>query len=197
MTREIIQDGDWRLKAPNKLVENFDDSNLKKAVDDLIDSMRANGLIGIAAPQIGENLQVFVTEPRKTETRNGSQVDELRIYINPKITHFSDEKVVIWEGCGSYKRAQIFGPVNRSKEIVVEASGLDGKRFSFACDGILARVIQHEYDHLNGMEFVDRMENINDLRDRDYYIKNIKDRLETIEASIITKKELKELEGYN
>ena len=191
MNREIIQNGDLRLKAPNKIIYNFNSPELKRVVVDLVDSMRTNELIGMAAPQIGENWRVFVTEPRETKTRTGNQIDELRVYINPTITNFSKEKVLIWEGCGSYKRATCFGPVERPKEITVQASDLNGKRFSLTCDGILARVIQHEYDHLDGIEFVERMDNIENLKDKEYYLSEIRNRPETIEVSIITKKEFK------
>lgn len=191
MNREIIQNGDPRLKTVNKIIKNFNDSSLKNVVGDLIETMRTNDLIGIAAPQIGENLRVFITEPRETKTRIGNQTDELRIYINPKIVKFSDEKVVIWEGCGSYKKASVFGPVKRSREITIEATNLDGKRFRFTCDGILARVIQHEYDHLDGIEFIDRMDDIEMLKSREYYISEIRNRPEIIEGSIITKIEFR------
>jgi peptide deformylase len=193
MNREVIQNGDPRLKAPNKKIIDFNDLKLKKIVSDLTDSMESNSLIGIAAPQIGENWRVFVTEPRETKNRDGNQVDELIVYINPKVINFSEEKIVIWEGCGSYKRSTRFGPVERSKEITIEASDLKGKRFSLTCDGILARVIQHEYDHLDGIEFVERMNDISDLRDRNYYLNEIKNQAEMIKAAVTTKKEFKEL----
>jgi len=193
MNREVVQNGNPRLKAPNKAVDNINNPNFKKIVVDLIDTMRINNLIGIAAPQIGENLRVFVTEPRETETRTGDQTDELKVYINPKIIRFSNEEVVIWEGCGSYKKGSIFGPVERPKEITIEATSVNGKRFSFTCNGILARVIQHEYDHLDGIEFIDRMDNLEELKSREYYINEIKNQPKIINTSIITKKELKEL----
>jgi peptide deformylase len=193
MNREIIQDGDSRLKAPNKVVDDINNSNFKKIVGDLIDTMKINNLIGIAAPQIGENLRVFITEPRETETRTGEQIDELKVYINPKIIRFSEEEVIIWEGCGSYKKSTRFGPVKRPREITIEAKDLNGKRFTFTCDGILARVIQHEYDHLDGIEFVDRMDNLEELKSREYYIDKIKNQPKIIKDSIITKKEFKEL----
>lgn len=193
MNREIVQNGDQRLKNPNILINNFSDPKLKNIITDLIDSMRINDLVGIAAPQIGENWRIFVTEPRETKTRTGNQIDELRIYINPTITNFSKEKVLIWEGCGSYKRATCFGPVERPREITIEANDLNGKRFSLTCDGILARAIQHEYDHLNGIEFVERMDNIDNLKDAEYYISKIKNQPQIIKASIVYKKEFKEL----
>lgn len=189
MNRKIIQNGDPRLKATNKTIDDFNNPELKRVVNDLIDSMRTNDLIGIAAPQIGENWKVLVTEPRETETRTGNQIDELRVYVNPKIVKFSEEKVVIWEGCGSYERSTRFGPVERPKEITIEANNLEGKRFSLTCDGILARVIQHEYDHLSGIEFVEKMNSMEDLKDKEYYLNEIRNQSQIIKASIISKKD--------
>lgn len=188
--RTAIQVGDPRLKAKNKTVESFSDPDLKQVVGDLIDSMRAGELIGMAAPQIGENWRVFVTEPRETKTRTANQVDELRVYINPKITKVSKEQTVIWEGCGSFVHGELFGPVSRPKEITVEAQDLTGKRFSLVCDGILARVIQHEYDHLDGIEFIEKVTDLRQLKNVEFYLKDVKNSKEQIEASIITKKQL-------
>lgn len=193
MNRKIIQNGDSRLKATNKTIDDFNSPELKRVVNDLVDSMRTNDLIGMAAPQIGGNWKVFVTEPRETKTRTGNQIDELRVYINPKIVKFSEEKVVIWEGCGSYERSTRFGPVERPKEITIEANNLEGKRFSLICDGILARVIQHEYDHLNGIEFVEKMNSIEDLKDKEYYLNEIRNQQGMIKLSTINKKEFKQL----
>lgn len=187
--REAIQVGDPRLKAPNKMIEDFNDPALKQVVDDLVDSMRANELIGMAAPQIGENWRVFVTEPRETKFRTADQTDELRVYINPQIVATSDEKVIIWEGCGSFVKGQLFGPVERPKEITIEASDLSGKRFRLVCDGILARVTQHEYDHLDGVEFIEKVTDIRLLKNADFYIRDVKGTPEAAKASMITKKE--------
>lgn len=186
--RTAIQVGDPRLKARNKAVKDFNDPALMQIVGDLIDSMRASELIGMAAPQIGENWRVFVTEPRETKTRIGSQVDELRIFINPKIVKFSKKQTIIWEGCGSFVHRELFGPVSRPKEIMVEAQDLGGKRFSLVCDGILARVIQHEYDHLDGIEFIEKVTDLRQLKNTEFYLKDVKGSKEQIKASVISKK---------
>ncbi len=187
--RETIQVGDPRLKAPNKTVEDFEEPALKQVVQDLIETMMANELIGIAAPQIGENWKVFVTEPRETKFRTAGQVDELRVYVNPKIVETSKGQVVIWEGCGSFVHGELFGPVKRPREITIEAQDLKGKRFRLVCDGILARVIQHEYDHLDGIEFIEKVTDLGQLKNADFYIKDIKGSKKQVKASIITKKE--------
>lgn len=186
--RKTIQVGDPRLKALNKTVEDFKEPALKQVVQDLIETMRATECIGMAAPQIGENWKVFVTEPRKTKFRIADQVDKLRVYVNPKIVETSKEQVVIWEGCGSFVHGELFGPVKRPKEIMIEAQDLKGKRFRLVCDGILARVIQHEYDHLDGIEFIEKVTDLRELKNADFYIKDIKGSKKQVEASIITKK---------
>ena len=121
--------GDPRLKAINKEITDFADEKITKVIQDLVDTMRYVDLIGIAAPQIGENWQIFVTEPRSTTYRPADQADELRIYINPKIVYLSSEKSVIYEGCGSVGMANIFGPVERPKLVVVEAFDQRGQKF--------------------------------------------------------------------
>jgi len=188
MVRVTIQVGDPRLKAPNKRVDNFSDPELKRIVDDLVDSMRANDLIGVAAPQIGENWKVFVTEPRETKFRTADQTDELRTYIDPQIIDASKEEVIIWEGCNSFARSQIFGPVKRPREITIEAYTLAGKKFRLVCDGILVRVIQHEYDHLDGIEFIEKVTDITQLKSPESYIRDVKGLPEIIQAAVITKK---------
>ena len=156
--RTILQIGDPHLKAKNKSIKNLNSPKTKQVINDLIDTMHANELVGIAAPQIGENYGIFVTEPRKTETRTGDQIDELRIYINPVITFQSKTKTVIYEGCGCVAKGALFGPVLRPKEIEIQSYNMDKHKFSLRCDGLLARVIQHEYDHLNGIEFTERID---------------------------------------
>lgn len=186
--RETIQIGDLRLKAENKVVSDFKDVVIKEIVTDLVDTMHSNGLIGMAAQQIGENWKIFVTEPRETENRPADQSDELRIYINPIIVESSKEEIVIYEGCGSVLHGTLFGPVKRPKEITIEASDMNGKKFRLTCDGILARVIQHEYDHLSGIEFTEKIFDYKKLMTVDFYRERIKMLPEQIEASKITKK---------
>ncbi len=187
--RDTIQIGDPRLKAPNKTIEKFDDPVVCQVVQDMIDTMRVNGLIGMAAPQIGENYCVFVTEPRETKFRTVDQVDELRVYINPKIVEASSEETIIYEGCGSLLNGKLFGPVKRPKIIIIEAFDQNNKKFRLKCDGILARVIQHEYDHLCGIEFIEKIFDYKRLMTVDFYIKDIKSSPEQIQASLIKIKE--------
>ena len=156
--RTTIQLGHPALKAENNIVTDFADPTLTQLIIDLKDSMYKVKLIGMAAPQIAENYMVFITEPRETEYRPADQADEFRVYINPKIIWESDEKITIWEACGSVTEVNIFGPVVRSKVVEVEAFNQQGIKFRFKADGILGRVIQHEMDHLLGVEFIEKVQ---------------------------------------
>lgn len=188
MIKPTIQIGDPRLKADNKLITDFNAPELKQLIQDLIDTMYDAQLIGIAAPQIAENYQVFITEPRETPARPADQADQLRIYINPTIVASSSEECIIYEGCGSVLNGQLFGPVSRPKQITVEAFDEHGQKFRFTADGILGRVIQHEYDHLHGVEFTEKVTNYKQLMHVDFYRERIKNSPEQIEASRITTK---------
>ncbi|MEK7079429.1 MAG: peptide deformylase [Patescibacteria group bacterium] len=188
--KKIIQIGHPALKAENKKITSFDDPKLKQLVKDLKDTMIAGDLIGIAAPQIAKNFTVFVTQPRKTKARTGVG-DILRVYINPVITVSSNEDSIIFEGCGSVLNGQLFGPVRRPREIRIEAHDLQGKKFRLRCDGILARVIQHEYDHLSGIEFLEKISDYKQIMNSDYYKKNIRKSKAQTEASKINFVEFK------
>jgi peptide deformylase len=191
--RDVLQMGDPKLKAKNKRVGNTKDSHVRAIIRDLIDTMRTNGLVGIAAPQIGRNYRIFVTEPRKTETRAKDQTDELRVYINPTITHFSKAQSIIYEGCGSVMHGDLFAPVKRPKQITIEAYDKDMRKFTLVCDGLLARVIQHEYDHLSGVEFTEKMYDSSKILCREFYMKEIKKSRAQMVASEITVKQFSEI----
>jgi peptide deformylase len=191
MIKPTIQIGHPSLKAENATIDDFQSPKVKQLIQDLIDTMHDAQLIGIAAPQIAENYKIFVTEPRETPSRTADQADILRIYINPTIVYSSPEESIIYEGCGSVLNAQLFGPVKRPKTVTVEAYDENGKKFQFTADGILGRVIQHEYDHLQGVEFTEKLTDYKKLMHVDFYIEKIKLSKEQVEASIITTKEFK------
>ena len=189
--RRVIQIGDPRLKSKNKVITDFNDKKLHTLIHDLKDTTYKTNLVGIAAPQIGKNYCIFVTHPRNTKTRNMGKEDILRIYINPKITYFSQDVVVIYEGCGSVAKGLLFGPVKRPKEVTIEAHDENGQKFEITTDGLLARVIQHEYDHMFGIEFTEKISDYRKLISQAFYKKNIRDTEETKKLLNITKIEYK------
>lgn len=191
--RATVQIGHPALKATNQAIKDFADAHLHQVVADLVETMRHNELIGMAAPQIGENLQMFVTEPRQTKTRSKDQTDELRVYINPQVVETSAAECIIYEGCGSVLNGQLFGPVSRPRLITIEAFDLTGQRFRFTADGILGRVIQHEYDHLQGVEFLEKVSDYRKLMTVEYYVSEIKPQSWHQEASRIATKKYTQL----
>ena len=133
--------------------------------------MRHHGLVGMAAPQIGINTRIFVTEIRTTDTRRRGGADPVRVFVNPKILKVSKRRVADYEGCGSVAYAGLFGIVRRAHAVTVSARGLDGKKFVLRAEGLLARIIQHEYDHLEGKVFLDRMTDMGSIMGREELLK--------------------------
>ena len=138
----------------------------KALVRNLIDSMRFHNLVGMAAPQIGVGLRVFVTEIRRTNARRASP-DKVRVFINPVIARASKRKVMSAEGCGSVAHGKLFGAVPRAERVTVTAFDGKGARFRLSAGGLLACIIQHETDHLNGIVFLDLMKDMKGLTTRE------------------------------
>lgn len=164
------QVGNPLIRSSSKDVINSKNKIVQKLVQDLTDSMRHHELVGMAAPQIGKSIRVFVTEIRKTKLRKSQDVDKLRVFINPKIIRRSKEKVKGWEGCGSVASAQLFGMVSRPKSITVRALDENGNSFTLEATGLLARVIQHEFDHIDGVVFTDKAD-VSTFMSRNEYLK--------------------------
>jgi peptide deformylase len=168
--KQIIQIGNPLLSRKSQFVAKINSQETKRVIKNLTDSMRYHNLIGMAASQIGEKLRIFVTEVRKTSYRN-PQKDILRVYINPKIVWSSKKQVLIYEGCGSVAYAKLFAPVKRPEKIIIEAYDENGDKFKFQANGMLSRVIQHEYDHLDGIEFTERVTDMRKIMSLEEYRK--------------------------
>jgi len=133
------------LRQKAKKVANIDGS-IQKLIDDMIDTMRAVHGVGLAAPQIGMSLRIAVIEIPE------GQVITL---INPKIIKRQGERVVE-EGCLSVPG--YYGEIKRSKVVKVKAQDRRGKEIRLEGEELLAQVLEHETDHLNGIVYVDHIE---------------------------------------
>ncbi len=169
--KKITQAGNPILRKKAKPITDIKSHKTKKIIKDLIDTMRGSALVGVSAPQIGQSFQIFVTEIRKTINRDIKEKDDLRIFINPKIIKSSKKEVVGYEGCGSVGSAQLFGPVKRQMEVTVEATDEKGEKFTLKAQGLLARVIQHEADHINGILFTDKISDYKKIMSGEEYKK--------------------------
>jgi peptide deformylase len=131
-------------------VENFD-SDLKYIVRDMFETMYAYNGIGLAANQVGINKRIVVVDVSSKEERKVLPI----ALINPQIVNYSKKKQVAEEGCLSFPG--FFEKVVRSLSVEVEYYDINGKRQRIIAEGLLARVLQHEIDHVNGIVFVKRM----------------------------------------
>lgn len=146
----------------------------KKDIDELIKKMkttmiRANG-IGLSANQIGLDLKVFVAQITETDKRGNKRIltsEERKFYavFNPEITKFSKQTETIEEGCLSVP--EVYGEVERLKNITIKGQNRYGKPIKIEAGGFLARVFQHETDHLNGILFIDKAKTIHKISSQD------------------------------
>ncbi|HHP7232205.1 MAG TPA: peptide deformylase [Xenococcaceae cyanobacterium] len=148
---EIHYLGDRVLRQPAKRITKVDD-RLRSLIKDMLQTMYSADGIGLAAPQVGVNKQLIVIDCEPDNPENLPLV-----LINPKIIRFSSQTCDADEGCLSIPG--IYLAVNRPEAIEVAFKDEQGKPRKIQASGLLARVIQHEMDHLNGVMFVDRVEN--------------------------------------
>ncbi len=163
MILPILQYGDPILRAKGQRIEEIDD-HIRELVANMIETMHAANGVGLAAQQIGEALQLSVLDITQVEDRpstlklNGQDTDPKTamplVLINPEI-ELSGETEVGVEGCLSFP--EITGDIERAQSVIVRAQTLEGDTIQIEAGGFLARAIQHEHDHLNGILFIDRM----------------------------------------
>ncbi len=188
--RNIVQIGETCLLQKSINVSQIKSSKTKIILDDLIDThLQAKG-IGLAAPQICENVALFVTELPVNVNRSPQDSDELRVYINPEIVEFSEECTVLYESCLSISTGDLYLPVSRPKQITIDAFDSKARKFRLRCDGLLARVIQHEYDHLQGTLFIEKAMNYREGFNLENYRKFTYKSEPLIEARKLTLKDI-------
>lgn len=168
---KLVQVGNPLLYKRSTIIKNIKSSQTKKIIENLIDSMRFFNMIWAAGVQIWENKRIFVTEIKHTLFRKSKDLDPLKIYINPCIISYSKSQCIIYEWCWSVANMQLFGPVKRPREILIEAFDENWDKFRLKASWLLSRVIQHEYDHINGKIFVEKITDIKKIMSQDEYIK--------------------------
>jgi peptide deformylase len=166
------------LRARAKPLEPGDikSPRIQQLIDDMFETMQEYQGVGLAAPQVHASLRLFVAglapradgdegdgEEEDGEEEDGEEEDRIPLMalINPEITIVGDDTAADWEGCLSIP--DIRGRVTRAREIKVKAFDRRGRRIEIDARGFMARVIQHETDHLDGVLFFDRMESFETL----------------------------------
>lgn len=169
MILEIRKFGDPVLRGKAKRIEKIDETVIK-LLDDMVDTMRDVEGIGLAGPQVGENLRLFVVEDKPGIVRK---------VINPEFLEHQSEEAENEEGCLSVPG--IHKKVKRKKEIKIQYQNEKGETIVEVASGLLGRAFQHEFDHLEGELFVDK-------------VSTISKRLITKKLQAMKKKTLKEIE---
>lgn len=171
----VVQKGNYPIEESARSVEDINSEAVQSTITNLVDSMRHYNLVGMSAPQIGQSVRIFVVEVRETVYRKDlGKKEGLKVFINPKITWHSEDEVCDYEGCGSVESAGLFGPVKRWNRVMVEAFDKDGSKLEYRAEGFLARVVQHEYDHLDGTLFVDKVTDVSQILSKEEYIKKFR-----------------------
>jgi peptide deformylase len=164
------------LKEISLEVSSVDD-NLRKLMDDMIDTMYSQAGVGLAAVQVGVLKRVLVMDVsykiedcdgHHNHSHNHLSGENPMFLVNPKIVKFSSETKVYYEGCLSFP--EIRADIIRPKEVEVEYLDYNGDKKTLKADGLLATCIQHEIDHLNGITFVDYLSKLK----RDMLLKKLK-----------------------
>lgn len=155
--RTIVTLPDPVLRRKARPITKFDD-NMQTLIDDMVESMRAAPGVGLAAPQVGISERLIVVEyAEEEEVEEGEEPKvvkpKLYVIINPEIVKFSEEKELGVEGCLSIPG--LVGEVERFTAIHLKGLNRREQPMKFKAEGWLARIFQHEVDHLNGVVFPD------------------------------------------
>jgi peptide deformylase len=153
--REVLKMGDSRLLQPSQPVSAFNTAKLSELIGDMIDTMRALNGAGLAAPQIGVNLQVVIFELKDNPRYPMAEPVPFTVLINPRLEPLVDEMEEGWEGCLSLPGMR--GLVPRYTSLRYQGKNEQGNAIDRTVSGFHARVVQHEVDHLLGILYPMRM----------------------------------------
>ncbi len=150
--RKIVTEEDELLRKKSREVGEIND-RIITLLDDMIDTLTLAEGVGLAAPQVGVLKRIFIIN-------QGIENDELDFveFINPRIVSQSEDMVEMTEGCLSVPGKS--GQVIRPETVVVEACDREGNLFEYEADGLMARCVFHEYDHLDGILYIDKAEDV-------------------------------------
>lgn len=149
---DIVIYGDPVLRKVAEPVEQVDQA-VKDLVSMMVDTLKKAHGLGLAAPQVGVSKRVFIVDLSAIDL-----TAEQHVFINPEIVWKSEDEVELEEGCLSFPG--IYQKIVRPARVKIRALNLDGKPFEMEADGMAARAVLHEYDHLEGTLFIDHISSI-------------------------------------
>ena len=169
----VYQLGNPTLRKIAEPIANVGDSEIQQLIDEMLVTLQQSKGVGLAAPQIGRSLQLLIIASHPNERYPNAPQMQPTAMINPQIISHSPEISKDWEGCLSV--TMIRGLVPRYREIEVEYTDRQGDRQTTKLTDFVARIFQHEYDHLQGKVFLDRVETNSDLVSEPEYYKILKE----------------------
>ena len=170
-SQPVLELGNPKLRAVAQPVEDVTSDRLQSLIDDLLVQVKESNGVGIAAPQVGALERFLIVASRPNLRYPNAPLMEPVAMINPRILTHSDDTEKGWEGCLSVPG--IRGLVPRYTTIEVAYIGRDGQRYQQTLTGFVARIFQHELDHLDGKVFLDRVESTLDLMTEAEYQKQV------------------------
>lgn len=164
--RQIAQLGQPVLRKPVRPITNPLDPRIQALIDDMLATVADADGVGIAAPQVYEPLALFIVASRPNPRYPQAPEMEPTAMLNPELLWASNEAETGWEGCLSVPG--IRGPVRRNRRVRVRYLTREGEIREEEYEGFVARVFQHEFDHINGLVFLDRVDSRELVTEKEY-----------------------------
>lgn len=147
--RPIVIYGDPVLREVSQPIDKID-QGIEDLVSEMVDTLKKAKGLGLSAVQIGVTKRLFIVDLTTVDI-----AETLRVFVNPEIIEMSEQEVEYEEGCLSFPG--IYQKITRPAKVRVRATDMDGRPFDFEAEGLAARAVLHEYDHLEGKLFIDLM----------------------------------------
>jgi len=170
----ILQLGHPHLRLTARAVDDSEREDIQPFIDDLLQFVEDVNGMGIAAPQVDHSLRLFILSSKPNIRYPYAPLMQPTVMINPEILSVSDDMEKDWEGCLSVPSIRALVP--RHQSIKVRFTARSGETIETTYSGFLARVFQHELDHLNGLVFIDRVEDSHDMVAEQEWLKLISQR---------------------
>ena len=168
---KIAKLGEKVLRKKAKKVKDIKSEETQKIIKIMIETLKKSNGVGLAAPQISISKQIMIISSKPNARYPNAPYMEDLVLINPKIIKTSKGKNKDWEGCLSIPGIRAIGP--RYNKIKVEYKTIDNEKKTIVFKDFIARIFQHEFDHLIGLAFIDRVETTKDIISEEVYFKTI------------------------
>lgn len=168
---KIAKLGEEVLRLKAKKVKDISSPQIQNLLEDMLYCVKKSKGVGLAAPQIFKSLQILVISSAPNERYPHAPLMQEEVMINPKILKKSKKKEKAWEGCLSIPGIRALVP--RHRKIKVKYMTRYNEEKTVVFKGFIARVFQHEYDHLKGKVYLDRVENTKDIISEELYIRDV------------------------